>query len=167
MLIQDGIPTREDLLSVMPEEARLLRGPIAITECFQNIACNPCVKACPSHAINMEPDINGLPKVDPDACIGCGLCVSRCPGLAIFVVDMSLDGDDALVTIPFEFLPVPKKGQYACGLSRAGEELGWFEVKRAVSGGKENMTWMVTLIVPKDQAMEVRNIKVGGYRDGR
>ncbi len=167
MLIRDGIPTIENLQSVMPSQERLKAGPIAITECFQNIACNPCMKACPHHAIEVAPDINALPKVDPERCIGCGICVSRCPGLAIFVVDLSLPEDKALVTIPFEFLPVPKKGQLVCGLNREGKEQGYFPVKRVVSGGKENMTWMLTLEVPKDLAMEVRGIKAGGYRDGR
>ena len=166
MLIKDGIPTKEDLAAVLPSEERLAKGPVAITECFQNIACNPCVAACPQQAISMEPDINATPKVDPDKCIGCRLCVKACPGLAIFVVDVSREGDKALVTIPFEFLPVPQKGQFVCGLNRAGEEQGWFKVTQAVSGGKKNMTWMLTLEVPKELAMEVRNIRVGGYRDG-
>lgn len=160
MLIKDGIPTAEDLASVMPSEERLAKGPIAITECFQNIACNPCVAACPHHAISMEPDINATPKVDPDKCIGCRLCVSRCPGLAIFVVDMTAGENTALVTVPYEFLPVPEKDQMVTGLSRTGEPLGTFPVRRAVSGGKKNMTWMITLEVPKDLAMEVRNIRV-------
>ena len=166
MLIRDGIPTPEDLAVVMPDEARLAKGPIAITECFQNIACNPCVKACPQHAISMEPDINATPKVDPDRCIGCRICVAKCPGLAIFVVDMTHSENTALVTFPFEFLPVPEKGQLVCGLNRAGEEQGWFPVVRVTSGGKKNMTWMLTLEVPKELAMEVRNIRVGGYQNG-
>lgn len=160
MLIKDGIPTAEDLASVMPSKERLAKGPVAITECFQEIACNPCVAACPHHAISMEPDINATPKVDPDKCVGCRLCVSRCPGLAIFVVDMTASENTAFVTIPYEFLPVPEKDQMVTGLSRTGEPLGTFPVRRAASGGKKNMTWMITLEVPKDLAMEVRNIRV-------
>ena len=167
MLINDGIPTAEDLAKVLPSEERLNKGPIAITECFQEIACNPCVAACPQHAISMEPDINATPKVDPDKCIGCRICVAKCPGLAIFVVDMTQSEDTAAVTLPFEYIPVPEKGQLACGLNRAGEELGWFPVLRAVFGGKKNLTYMITLEVPKELAMEVRNIKAGGYRDGK
>ena len=161
MLIKDGIPTAEDLAKVTPSAERLARGPIAITECFQNLACNPCTKACPQHAISMEPDINALPKVDPDKCIGCRVCVAKCPGLAIFVVDMTHSEDTALVTLPYEFLPVPEKGQAVAGLNRTGEEMGTFKVNRVTSGGKTNMTWMVTLEVPKALAMEVRNIRVG------
>ncbi len=165
MMIQDGIPTAEDLASVMPEAERLAEGPIAVTECFQNIACNPCVAACAKHAISMEPDMNGLPHVDPRICNGCGICVGRCPGLAIFVVDMTWSETKALVKIPFEFYPVPEPGQLVCGLNRAGEEQGWFRVVRVVSGGAKNLTRVISLEVPKELAMEVRNIRVGGYRN--
>lgn len=164
---KDGIPTGEDLAKVTPPPERLARGPVAITECFQNIACNPCTQACPRKAISMEPDINALPHVDAEACNGCGTCIARCPGLAIFVVDMTYSEEMALVKLPFEFLPVPQEGQYVCGLDRAGEEKGWFRVVRTMSGGKTNMTWVISLAVPKELAMEVRNIRVGGYRDGR
>lgn len=167
MLIKDGIPEKEDLAKVMPSPERLAQGPVAIAECFQNIACNPCTKACVKGAISMEPDINATPCIDTGICNGCGVCIAKCPGLAIFVVDMTYSEDAALVKIPFEFLPVPEPGQLVCGLNRAGEEMGWFPCVKAVSGGKKNMTWVLHLEVPKDLAMEVRNIKVGGYRDGK
>lgn len=167
MLIQDGIPTREDLAAVMPTAERLARGAVAIAECFQKIPCNPCSKACVKKAIRVEPDINQTPKVDFDVCNGCGICLARCPGLAIFVVDMTYSGTEAVVKLPFEFLPVPREGQLACGLNRAGEELGWFPVVKVLSGGKKNMTYTISLAVPKELAMEVRNIRAGGYRDGR
>ena len=150
----------------MPSAERLAQGPVAITECFQNIACNPCTKACPRGAICMEPDINATPKVDVSLCNGCGSCILRCPGLAIFVVDMTYSETTATVKLPFEFIPRPEAGQYACGLIRAGEEMGWFKVLKVVSGGRKNMTYAITLEVPKELAMEVRNIRVGGYRDG-
>ncbi len=167
MLIHDGIPTPEDIASVTPPEERFLKGAVAITECFQQIPCNPCAAACPQHAIHVEPDINQTPKVDFDACNGCGSCIRRCPGLAIFVVDKTYSENEALVKLPFEFLPVPGKGQLVMGLNRRGEELGWFEVKQVISGGKENLTWTIGIAVPKELAMEVRNIRVGGYKDGQ
>lgn len=167
MLISTGIPTKEDLQGVMPPAQRLAKGPVAMAECFQKIPCNPCSKACVKKAIRVEPDINQTPKVDFDVCNGCGVCLARCPGLAIFVVDMTYSETEALVKLPFEFLPVPQEGQLACGLNRAGEELGWFPVVKVISGGKKNMTYTISLAVPKELAMEVRNIRAGGYRDGR
>lgn len=165
MLINDGIPTQEDLAKIYPSAERLASGPVAIVECFQEIPCNPCVKACARDSISMAHDINDLPLVDFTRCNGCGLCISRCPGLAIFVVDKSYSEDYAKVLLPFEYVPVPKAGQFAAGLDRAGKELGWFEVLKVTSGGKKNMTYTITLAVPQELAMEVRNIRVGGYKD--
>jgi Fe-S-cluster-containing hydrogenase component 2 len=164
MLINDGIPTKEDLATVIPSQERLAKGPVSIAECFQKIPCDPCVKACNRGAITLHNDINNTPEVDHEKCNGCGLCISRCPGLAIFVVDMTYSEEYALVKFPFEYVPVPEKGQKACGLNRSGEELGWFEVEKVISGGKKNMTYTISLKVPKEFAMEVRNIKVGGYK---
>ena len=159
MLYQDGIPTAEDLAAVLPSEERMKKGAFAITECFQNIPCNPCAKACVKKALTVEPDINATPKIDYDVCNGCSLCISRCPGLAIFVVDMTWSDDRALVKLPYEFLPVPKKGDFVPGLDRTGREVGCFEVVSAVSGGEKNMTWVIGIAVPKDLAMTVRNIR--------
>ena len=149
MLYQDGIPTAEDLAAVLPSEERMKKGAFAITECFQNIPCNPCAKACVKKALT----------VDYDVCNVCSLCISRCPGLAIFVVDYTWSDDRALVKLPYEFLPVPKKGDFVTGLDRAGQEVGCFEVVSAVSGGEKNMTWVIGIAVPKDLAMTVRNIR--------
>ncbi len=167
MLIQTGIPDKEAIEAVTPDEARFMKGAVAIAECFQKIPCNPCTKACVKKAIHIEPDINETPKVDFDVCNGCGACMLRCPGLAIFVVDKTYSETEAIVKLPFEFLPLPKKGQFALGLNRSGEELGWFEVTQVISGGAKNKTNIISLAVPKELAMEVRAIKVGGYQNGR
>ena len=164
MLINDGIPTMEDLAKVTPPAERMEKGPVTVIECFQEIPCNPCVKACNRGAINMPGSINSVPQVDYDKCNGCGLCVAMCPGLAIFIVDKSYSPDFALVRVPFEYVPVPEKGQQVICQNRSGDELGWFEVERVTSGGKKNKTFGITLKVPQELAMEVRNIKVGGYR---
>jgi len=162
MLINNGIPTKDDLATVTPPEERLKKGAVAIAECFQEIPCNPCVKACKRGAISISGSINALPVVDPDICNGCGICISLCPGLAIFVIDMTYSEEFALVKLPFEYVPVPSAGQYAAGLDRSGNELGLFEVIRVTSGGKKNMTNIISLAVPKDLAMDVRGIRSGG-----
>ena len=166
MLQETGILTKEDIQKVTPLNERFAKGPVVIVECFQEIPCNPCVDACNRGAITKQRDINDLPKVDFSKCNGCGLCIAQCPGLAIFVVDKTYSGSHAVVRIPYEFVPVPEKGQYACGLDRAGEEKGWFEVVRVMNGGPKNKTTTLWLAVPQELAMEVRSIKIGGFKDG-
>ena len=162
MLSKDGIPTAEDIAKVLPSAERLAKGPVAIAECFQEIPCNPCSTACPFKAITVEPDINACPEVHFDECTGCGTCVLRCPGLAIFVVDCSYSDTMGKVTLPYEYLPVPAKGDVVKGLNRAGEVMGDFEVTRVVRGNAKNKTYAITVEVPKELVMEVRNIRVGG-----
>ena len=166
MLIQTGIPDKEAIEAVTPNETRFLKGAVAIAECFQKIPCNPCTKACVKKAIHIEPDINETPKIDFDVCNGCGACMLKCPGLAIFIVDKTYSPTEALVKLPFEFLPLPKKGELACGLNRSGEALGWFPVVQLIQGGAKNKTNIVCLAVPKDLAMDGRALKVGGYQNG-
>ena len=55
---------------------------------FQGMRCEVCYRVCPlvDRAIKIEPDalegdnihVKFIPKVDPDVCTGCGLCVQRC-----------------------------------------------------------------------------------------
>ncbi len=165
MLINDGVPTKEDVADVVPSEKHFVKGPVAVIECFQKIPCDPCVKACPHGAISMGDDINNRPEIDLEKCIGCGLCIAKCPGLAIFVIDKTYSKELALVKFPFEFIPLPEKGQSVCGLDRSGKELGWFEVDRVISGGLKNKTYTISIKVPQELAMEVRNMKIGGYKN--
>ena len=91
-----------------PSEERMSRGPVAVIECCQNIPCNPCETACRFGAITVGDPITNLPVIDENKCIGCGVCITKCPGLAIFLVDKSKK--DARVSFPFEYLPLPEKG---------------------------------------------------------
>jgi len=129
-----GVPTAAELARAIPDEARLARGPVAIIECFQDIPCDPCQQACPRGAISgMAEDISHTPVLDADKCNGCGLCIAQCPGLAIFVVDLS-DEAVARVRLPYEYLPVPEVGQEVTALDRLGRPLGRAAVVHAFRG---------------------------------
>ena len=135
----------------MPSEKHLERG-VAIIECVQEIPCNPCVNACPFGAISME-NLNDLPKIDYDKCVGCGRCVSVCPGLAIFLV--KIEGENGFVTLPYEMLPIPKVGEVVKVLDREGKVVGKGEI---VKVRVENKTGIITVKVDRNLIMEVRNI---------
>ena len=136
----------------LPTDDHLKKG-VAIIECVQEIPCNPCVAICPVNAISME-SINDLPKIDFNKCTGCKRCVGICPGLAIFVV--KIKDDKALITLPYEFLPVPKVGDIVTALDREGKLRGDAKV---VKVNREGKTIVITIEVSKNLAMEVRNIK--------
>lgn len=142
-------------LGLLPPSERLEKGPVAVLECPEMIPCNICVPHCPTKAIKMERLID-LPKIDWDKCIGCSACVAVCPGLAAFVIDLSKNDAD-YVTVPHEFLPVPKAGDSVVLLSRTGERVGVGTVTRV---WEKNKTHVVTVKVPKGLGMEVRAIWV-------
>lgn len=160
----NGIPAKEELEQVIPASEILTKGPVVIVECFQNIPCDPCAVSCPSGAIQPFEDINDLPAVDYKKCIGCGLCIASCPGLAIFVVDVNYSDTETLLKIPYEMLPLPKNGQLVSGLDRSGCKVA--DVKVAKVQRTKNKTNIITIIVPKDLAMVIRNIKVEDEQNG-
>ena len=146
-----GVLTEKDL--VLPSKEQLEKG-VAITECIQEIPCDPCVDSCPVHAISMK-DINAPPVVDYDTCIACGKCVGVCPGLAIFVVKNI--NNHGLVTLPYECLPVPKNGDIVHALDRYGSVLEKGVVRKIKKQGR---THIITIEIMKKNSMSVRNIRV-------
>ena len=158
MLERTGIPTDDDLEKIIPGKKRLARGPVVIIECFQKIPCDPCAISCKFGAIKPFKDINDLPQVDFDKCTGCGICISSCPGLAIFVIDMNYSEGKALINLPYEMLPLPEKGEVVYALDRAGGKLGKAKVAKVLK--IKNKTNIISLEVPKSMAMKVRSIKV-------
>jgi Fe-S-cluster-containing hydrogenase component 2 len=157
MLERDGVASAADLQSALPSEARLNRGPVAIIECFQQIPCNPCADACPQGAIAISGNISERPAFDETKCSGCGICVTKCPGLAIVVADFSYAANTALLKIPYEFTPLPAAGETVEALGRAGLAVGDAQVLRVQQ--QANKTTVLWLTVAKEQALDVRNIR--------
>lgn len=144
-------------MQTIPSVERLQKGPVAICECLQSIPCNPCADACPRRAITVR-EINDCPVIDEDNCNGCGLCMTHCPGLAIFVVDCTYSKDQSIVRIPYEFFPLPQVGASISALNRRGECVGTAQVIRVQkSPNKTNVLW---LAVPDELVMEVRAIRL-------
>ena len=156
-----GIPSKEELEASpgYPSAEALARGPTAVIECVQDIPCNPCELACPNGAIFVGEPITNLPVLYPDRCNACGKCIAICPGQAIFCVDMTYSEDKATVSFPYEFLPLPSKGDIVSGVNRAGEVICDAEVVRVLRPKSFDRTAVITVAVPKALAMEVRSMK--------
>ena len=156
MLAIDGIPSQSDLSAVIPQNERMEQGPVAVIECFQEIPCNPCADACPRGAITIPANISARPEFDASKCNGCGICLTRCPGLAIFIVDFSVGENEALLKLPYEFNPLPEIAEVVETLDRSGKKVGTGHIVRVQT--QANKTTVLWLKVPRQEAMAVRNI---------
>ena len=134
-------------------------GSIPIIECNECIPCNPCESVCPFGCIQVDTPITNLPSLNLDKCTGCGQCVLACPGLAIFLLDRNYSKDKAAITLPYEFLPPPKKGEKVIALNCNGAKVCEGEVLNVILTKKGDRTALVKVTIPKEYADEVKNIK--------
>jgi len=144
----------------IPSEARRKKSPVAAIECLEDIPCNPCESSCNVGAIIVGEDITNLPHLDGEKCVACQTCVYICPGQAIFMVDESLPDGKATVMMPYEFRPLPEKGDLVIALDRGGQELGDAEVIAVRQTKRMDQTATVTIEVPKDWSMRARAIRL-------
>lgn len=137
------------------------KGVHPVIECTQNIPCNPCQDACPKGCIKIGANITALPSINEEnPCIGCGMCVASCSGQAIFLVNEDYEEGFATVTMPYEFLPLPVKGDKGKGLSRSGEAVCDAEVVDIRTSPAFDHTNLLTIKVPADMAMKARFFKM-------
>ena len=144
----------------LPSENRRRQGPVAAIECLQDIPCNPCESSCNVDAIVVGDDITNLPQLVEDKCVACQTCVYICPGQAIFMIDESLPNDRASVMMPYEYRPLPEKGDVVIALDRAGRELGDAIVLKVRQTKKMDQTATVTIEVPRQWSMQARALKL-------
>jgi Fe-S-cluster-containing hydrogenase component 2 len=141
-------------------EGRAKKGPVAVIECLQEIPCNPCETGCRFGAIAVGDPMTSLPILDDEKCTGCGNCVAVCPGLAIFIEDESQEGVEALVSIPFEYLPVPERGAVVRAIDRSGRGICDARVTNVRKPKGFNKTAVVTIAVPREYVHEARGIAI-------
>jgi Fe-S-cluster-containing hydrogenase component 2 len=141
-----------------PTEQRFKKGPVAVIECTHEIPCNPCEGACKFSAITVGSPITNLPRLDEEKCIGCGICVPQCPGLAIFIVDKSYSDTKGKVSFPYEYFPVPEVGKEVDAVDRSGKVLGKGTIVKVQNPKNYDRTPVVTVEVDLDKLDEVRSI---------
>ena len=166
---EEGIPISESLLTkgfVADDEITRFPGfrkqakVHPVIECTQNIPCNPCQDACKKGCISIGDNITSLPiSVDGSECINCGMCVASCSGQAIFLVAEDTEPGFGEVTIPYEFLPLPQKGDKGYGLSRSGQKICEAEITNVRSSKAFDGTNLVTMKVPMEYIDKARFYK--------
>lgn len=98
-----------------------------------------------------------MPAIDESKdCIACGLCVVSCPGQAIFLVDEEYEPGFASITMPYEFLPLPQKGDIGVALNRSGKEVCSAKVVNVKTVKVFDQTHLLTIKVPTEMAMKAR-----------
>lgn len=163
MLERTGIPSWEELDKILPPPEVLEKRPVPVIECLERIPCDPCHTSCPTGAIQKFKNINDLPEIDYEKCSGCGICVASCPGLAVFIIDLNYTEEKALVSLPWEMLPFFQVGDTTEALDRSGSVIGEARIEEVRKSYKQDRTLIVSVLVNKDQAMEVRNIRGRGH----
>ncbi len=156
-----GYLTKEELmnLNLYPSEERFNEGPVAIIECTEEIPCNPCEVACKFKAIKIGKPITNLPILDENLCRGCGLCVAKCPGLAIFIIDKNYSKKEGLVSFPHEYLPLPVTGSIVEAVNREGKVVSSGKVIKVLNKKGFDRTPVITIAIPKEKLDEARGIK--------
>jgi len=146
----------ERVLHILPDIDRRKKGPYALFECFQPIPCNPCYTVCKFGAVKPLDNINDLPQTYFDKCTGCGMCITVCPGLAVFVIDETYSETETMIKIPYEFFPLPVIGNIVDAVNRNGQIVGKAKIVNVVT--YHNKTSVISFIVEDKLAHVVRGI---------
>ena len=121
-ILYTGVPTESELKSApgIPAPDEIKPGGTAFIECLQTIACNPCEANCPTGAITIGREIASRPRLDAAKCVGCGTCVAKCPGLAISVIALNKSAGTTVLSIPYEYFPLPETGSTVHAVDSTG-----------------------------------------------
>lgn len=128
--------------------------------CTQLIPCNPCTAVCPQDQIfTIDNLITQIPYFQGEKeCIGCGRCVSVCPGLAITLLDYRKDKENPLVTFPYELISQNMiKEQFVRIVSNQGD-LGYHKIVKTRIIKEFPRTLLITVKLPKEIAQKAVGI---------
>jgi len=95
---------------------------VASVECFEEVGCNLCERACPEGAIDLSR--RDKPILTEDKCTSCGLCLPACPSGATLMVREKPDHSIATLVLPWRGERPWRVGELALLVNRRGEHLG-------------------------------------------
>ncbi|MEI7885470.1 MAG: 4Fe-4S binding protein [Clostridia bacterium] len=133
----------------------LKKNATALIECMEEIPCDPCVAACKAGAI-AKSCLTACPTIDEKKCTGCKVCVAACSGQAIFLQDTSYKPGFATISFPYEYRPLPIKGQLVTATDRFGASVCQAEVLEVQENKAFNKTAVITLKIPINYAETIR-----------
>ena len=124
----------------------------------------------------MAPDMPDMPDMNDDrnkgipslrredspgveTCNGCAVCLSACPGLAIFVVDAVGEGATGSLSLPYEYRPLPERDELVDAVDREGEIICEARVMRVLDSKALDRTPIITIEIPRDHVMTVRHFR--------
>lgn len=156
-----GAPSLEELRNSpgFPKTEDYKLGNIAVIECIEQIPCNPCETACPKGAIKVGNPITNLPSIDFKKCMGCGICVAKCPGIAIHLININYSETKALITFPYEYLPLPKPDEEVILVNRIGKEICRGKVENVASSKAYDLTKLISVSFDKKYYEDVISMK--------
>ncbi len=173
VVIDDTWLKKAEVLKSRPGEVFPL-DPVTLTDkfqpiftCIQEIPCNPCTTVCPKGAIKLKDKTGTIMDVPYLAgeCIGCGICVAACPGLAITLA-RKVDDKTAEVVLPHEFIVPFKVGDKVPVTDIDGNLLEEATVVK-LQLNKKYKTTLVTVRTTLGNAEKVAGIRVQGEKETR
>ncbi|MBW2529433.1 MAG: FAD-dependent oxidoreductase [Deltaproteobacteria bacterium] len=133
-----------------------------VIRCVQEIPCDPCQAVCPEGSITLGGSIMNLPSFS-GTCLGCGECVSICPGLAINLVIEDYDGtgERALLLLPFELgLDRVPLGVEVETVDLEGRPVGTGRVVAVRQRPEQDRRHLLLVDVPKAERLQVAGFRM-------
>jgi formate hydrogenlyase subunit 6/NADH:ubiquinone oxidoreductase subunit I len=143
----------------LPKEAQKHRT-VASVECFEDIACNLCEKACPESAIHFpfkDRFAAEKPILSEADCTACGVCLTACPSGSIAMLQEKDSTSQAQVTLAWRGKQPWSVGDLAGVVNRRGDLLGTGRVT-AVPPAEAGVQ-LVQVTVPIHLAWEARGLQ--------
>lgn len=84
------------------------------------------------------------------------MCVSSCPGQAIFLINESFEPGYSAISLAYEFSPIPAIGDKGTALDRSGQPICEAEVVNVRINSAYDRTPVLTMKVPSDMVDKAR-----------